>query len=493
MLLPYYSDESYDRTMQKTVDDDIVGKTVAHDIEEMASLLAKWYSEKHQDGLMVSIAGAWGAGKSTVAWALVNKLKENNELDLIVANENLLPFANINEAIRQFLSEFAADLKAQNIVNIDREIEKFIIDTTPAAEGYEMTMEVGPVSIKRNFSNSQRIKYEERLVRAFSKIQNRGRHVIIVLDDIDRLRPDEVMAVLRMAEKLRTLPGVIVVLPMYRNVVLNAVDKQLEIGEINAGVFLRKLSDYAISIENPIKDLEESFKVALRETLDDPDADRLWGVGDTRKTVTYVDLLWALFVHIAVFGGAVEFAQGETIARKQVTAPSRSKYLNSLMQFMHDTAHNDRAAIKSLGPHPVYDNAGRLSRFGDRWSSLRTSQNGVWKDQLTEFLGYGPAASVVTTHPEVIELLQHQTSIQFADNIKEKERQQHIPIFIEILMSLIDASDNESYVQDNYKHRDVKQLAHIIGYEFKDADLSVRDEDVIAQLFDMTKRIIDIF
>src|SRR5690606_35885467 len=152
----------------------------------------------------------------TAAWALINELDKDLPDHFVVIDRSLLPFGSVNESISTFLNDFATVLKNENLVDISNEIDQFILESTPAVEKLGVTASLGPISLSKNFGKSRNALNTNTLIDKFRRLRAKSKAIIIILDDLDRLRPNEVVDVLRMVEKLRVLPGVVVMLPMFK-------------------------------------------------------------------------------------------------------------------------------------------------------------------------------------------------------------------------------------------------------------------------------------
>lgn len=497
-----FDGESYEELKQKTLEG-ISGEKLKQELAFFKSNITDLSTGNQKGsldkrGFVVALNGAWGTGKSTAAWALINELDKDLPDHFIVIDRSLLPFGSVNESISTFLNDFATVLKNENLVDISSEIDQFILESTPVVEKLGVTASFGPISLSKNFGKSRNALNTNTLIDKFKRLRTKSKAIIIVLDDLDRLRPSEVVDVLRMVEKLRVLPGVVVLLPMFKKIINEAIKNDLHLDGPSAATFMRKLTDAEINIENDIEDLKSSFSETLKELLGDKDQKRTWGVGKTRE-IQLSDLVWALLLHIMVISETISTANStENPNANLLISNSNSNYLQKMTDLFRESSYEPRQRPSVEHPYPVWINSGgeKMTSIGARWQGIR-DRNGNWLGELNELLGWGNNASVVTTDESVINSLRSAVEVEFTkdgeDSIKAKEEASHMPIFIEVFMQLAETTDSEPLLTENYKRRDINILARKIVPELKGMTLDSRDEDAMRQLFEFVKSKYDQF
>lgn len=498
-----FDGESYDDLKQKSFDS-IHGEKLKQELKYFKSNftdLARGEQKNSLDkrGFVVAINGAWGTGKSTATWALINELDKALPDHFTVIDRSLLPFGSVNESISTFLSDLATVLKNENLIDISSEIDQFILESTPAVEKIGVTASFGPLSLSKSFGKSRNALNTTTLVDKFKKLRRKSKAVIIVLDDLDRLRPSEVVDVLRMVEKLRVLPGVIVMLPMFKKIINEAIKNDLSLDGPSAATFMRKLTDAELNIENDIEDLKSSFNTTLKELLNDSDQTRTWGVGSVTKSIQLSDLIWSLLVHVMIISETISKASSTDNPNPSLLiGNANSNYLQKMTDLFRESSYGQRLHLSVEHPYPVWVNNGgeKLTSIGERWPGIR-GRNNDWLGELNELLRWGNSASAVTTDETVINSLRSTTSIEFTkdgdENIQAKEAASHIPIFIQVFMPLTQATDSEPLLTENYKRRDINILARKIAPELKNMTLESRDEDAMRQVFEFVKSKYDQF
>jgi Cdc6-like AAA superfamily ATPase len=194
---------SQEETRKYTVDK-LSGNDLQEEVRNQAKQLEELVASDHftQRGALLVVEGSWGAGKTTVTWALINlleeKLKESGNAPVFIFKNqsSLLPFGSSSESIRVFLTGLAQDLWEENLFDVRKDIQRSILEVAPPEDGqYNVSTHLGPLNVSKNigqslfvFQNSERIKAK------FRSLAKSNGIVILVLDDIDRLRPNEIVS-----------------------------------------------------------------------------------------------------------------------------------------------------------------------------------------------------------------------------------------------------------------------------------------------------------
>lgn len=490
--------ESYDELKQKTfsdIDGEDLKKELAHFKSSIGDLSGGGQKNSlDKRGFVISINGAWGAGKSTATWALINEIVNASSGNFIVIDRSLLPFGSVNESISTFLNDFATILRNENLIDITSEIDQFILESTPETDIVGVTASFGPVSLSRSFGRTRNALNTNTLINKFKKLCEKSKSIVIVLDDLDRLRPSEIVDILRMVEKLRVLPGVIVLLPMFKSVINKAIASALSMDEPSAATFLRKLTDAEINVDNNINDLKTSFNIRLRALLGDKDKKRKWGIGTDIEEVQLSNLVWAILLHIMIISETVSKFSGASDTSAMIAlSSSNSDYLQKMVNIFQASSYKANGQSTVNNPYPVWTTrlgGEKLTSIGQRWQSIR-DQNNNWMGELNQLLDWSNSASVVTTDDSIVDELKTRVSVDFTktgvDSIQEKEKKSKIPIFVKVFLPLLNETENEPLLTENYKRRDINIIAHRLAPEVKALQLSKVDEEAMRTLFELIK------
>lgn len=187
-------------------------------------------------GLVLSIEGSWGSGKTSTL-AMMQAILQSNRPAPVIVHFNPWLVGDRDALLRQFLTRIAAEVKLEDRSadgkKVARELKAYskvfdFIRLVPGAEPWASLVKtvietageaVGAVSThKAPDLEAQKSKVEEAL-REYS------RPIVVFIDDMDRLFPLEVFEMVRIIKAVGDLPNVGYVLawdPVYVSGALNA-------------------------------------------------------------------------------------------------------------------------------------------------------------------------------------------------------------------------------------------------------------------------------
>jgi len=174
--------------------------------------LATWVrAAPTQEGFVIGLTGRWGSGKTSVLNLLASELEGEAT---IVRFEPWL-FSSADQLVGRFFDEISRQLVSGSLKKVGRRLARYGAAVSPAAQ-----LVVGPagqllaapgriVDASEPSASTQRRDLRAALLKKQTRI-------VVMVDDIDRLRPDETMEVLRLVKLVADLPGVVYVLPYDR-------------------------------------------------------------------------------------------------------------------------------------------------------------------------------------------------------------------------------------------------------------------------------------
>lgn len=230
-------------------------------------------------GMVVGIYGPWGSGKSTVL-NFIEKLVEQDShsrpdaegiADVIVLRFNPWWFSGREDLLRRFFVELsrAINKKAPKLVSVSRaarnlaaavsKIQGFATDPLAkvAVEGALVAIQAAEqllepstdvCSLKRDLD---------------AALAAEVRRVLVLVDDVDRLPPQEMLDVFQLLKSVGDLTGVTYVLALDRAVVANALSKTF--GGFGEG-YLDKIVQVPFELPPPTDD---ALRAQLFASLDD--------------------------------------------------------------------------------------------------------------------------------------------------------------------------------------------------------------------------------
>lgn len=415
-------------------------------------------------GYVVAFNGLWGSGKTTATWAVINEVKktlkanENKEKIEVVDKEFLL-FGNASESISSFLREFAYKLWTAGFVDVRDDIEQFILEVTPANDsGYMVTAGAGPFSISRPIKPKQKDTTSDIIKTKFLKLAGSHKVVVLVLDDLDRLKPEEIVQLMRMVEKLRKIPRIIIILPVYQAIITEAFKTELNLAPVAAPTFVRKLIDYSVNLTNGLNDLKTLFESHF--TGDDIEAFR-----EALGGVSVGDMCWWILLHVLITHEAVDFIEQGSDANKaaqEAFSTNASPYLARLRYMIdrHQNIKQAEAEIKALPTHFKEENKELFRPFGQHYGFLVSNRpaDDVLV-QLREISNVDNAMMQICTDPEIEAQVKAGEQVDF---VADKMAQSHTTALQEVFINTLQQSGDEPYMTSKYKLREVDQLARLV-------------------------------
>jgi predicted KAP-like P-loop ATPase len=183
------------------------------------------------DGLVLALYGPWGSGKSTVLSYVSHYLEHQPEGDLpAVVTFNPWWFSGQENLARAFLGQLQAVLptKSEKFKRLGDLLGDFaegiggLIDLSGMTGGAagKLGKLIGMVT-KRKPKDVPALKSE------ISKIlREAGKRILVVIDDIDRLTPEETRQLFTVIKALADFPNVVYLLAFDRDVAAQAIEQQ---------------------------------------------------------------------------------------------------------------------------------------------------------------------------------------------------------------------------------------------------------------------------
>lgn len=220
----------------------IVGKSLSEDSLDRQSFAEKvvqlMESVTAEAGLVVSIEGAWGCGKTSLL-AMVEELLKIQPQDMrpIVVHFNPWIIGERDALLRQFLARIASAVKHTDYVKQGKQVAKRIKTYSKAFDVLKFVPGVEPwFSILKSvaetagrageaFLDYKTPDIEAHKVALEESLKNFPRKIIVIIDDIDRLYPTEVYEMVRIIKAVGNLPHVGYVLAWDEKYICSALGK----------------------------------------------------------------------------------------------------------------------------------------------------------------------------------------------------------------------------------------------------------------------------
>jgi ABC-type branched-subunit amino acid transport system ATPase component len=159
--------------------------------------------------IVVAIEGEWGSGKTSVLNMVAHTLKQHAEKPLVIALDSWL-LAGSDAVVQTFLTQFAAALGKDNLSeSAEKAADKVIrfsrlltpIRLIPGIDPYASMLQNVLDSVgagAKAYAEISKLDIQKSKVEVAAALKETGRAIVIILDDLDRLDPEETRQVFRL-------------------------------------------------------------------------------------------------------------------------------------------------------------------------------------------------------------------------------------------------------------------------------------------------------
>jgi hypothetical protein len=223
----------------------------------------------NESGLVVSLEGSWGSGKSSVL-AMVEELLQELPPDErpVVVHFNPWLIGDRDALLRQFLSSMTKQVRladhAKDGKKVAKELKTYakafdILKFIPGAEPWVTMVKSVVESMGETVDSVAEYKtpdIEERKLALEKALRKYSRRIVVLIDDIDRLFPNEVFEMVRIIKAVGDLPNVGYVLAWDSAYVSAALEKLTV-------PFASTYLDKVVQVRLPIPSLSFSKRIEL--------------------------------------------------------------------------------------------------------------------------------------------------------------------------------------------------------------------------------------
>ena len=220
-------------------------------------------------GLVISIEGAWGSGKTSLLAMLEELLNaEPSEQRAVIVHFNPWLIGDRDALLRQFLASIAKAVKLTDHTKEGRRVAKElktyskafdVLKLLPGAEPWASIIK----SVVESVSNASEAVFnyktpdiEARKVALENALHQFPQRIVVLLDDLDRLYPAEAYEMVRIIKAVGDLPNVGYVLAWDEKYVSAALDK------LNVP-FAATYLDKVVQVRLPVPPLSFPQRIAL--------------------------------------------------------------------------------------------------------------------------------------------------------------------------------------------------------------------------------------
>lgn len=211
------------------------------------------------DGYTIGINGPWGSGKSTILYFIEHYLEEYESSPAVV-RFNPWWFSGEADLLDKFLTEIAVTLESEDgfpdirsqmakLSNALSQVPFETITSVPAGRGFAALASV----LEEEAEGIEDLK--ETIESELDEVE---RNIIVVIDDIDRLTPEEIVQMFQIIKNIADFPNTIYVLAFDQTIVADSLKKEANVGD--GDEYIEKIVQLPLHIpEHRAGALEELF------------------------------------------------------------------------------------------------------------------------------------------------------------------------------------------------------------------------------------------
>lgn len=208
--------------------------------------------------LVVALSGKWGSGKTSVLNMLTEKLKGFDPKPMVVRFNPWL-YGDIDQLITMFFRELATRLAKTDHRNAG-EIASKLLHTAGLVVGFANSsagelLKAGAETVDKLKEESSLEDERDKIDSALSEMDQR---LVVLIDDVDRLEPKSVQAVMKLLRLTADFTNTTYVVAFDRRIVREALEEQ---GVPDGAAYLEKI--FQVSFDLPLPDESELDRILL--------------------------------------------------------------------------------------------------------------------------------------------------------------------------------------------------------------------------------------
>jgi KAP family P-loop domain len=320
------------------IEEDRLGRT------QFATRLARQIELAPRSGFVVALAGPWGSGKTSVLRMVERRLTESQPLAnpaRIVVSFNPWLVSGSEQLVSQFVGELAGALPkvlgASRGTRAATRLQHYAqgLQTLERAPGIGWAFQLFGALMSeagRRVDDSPDTLLETRK-QARDALEDLDVHVVVLVDDVDRLQDVEIRELMRMIKLVGDFPNVTYLLAFDRKVVQSALDTQ----GTDGGEYLEKIVQIEYRLPEPPPEMLEALLLdGINRAIQDVPQHRL---DRPRWEAVYAGIVHPLISrprHVRRFANALPLAvdlAGEEVDIVDVVALTA---LQTLLPEFHD-------------------------------------------------------------------------------------------------------------------------------------------------------------
>jgi predicted KAP-like P-loop ATPase len=192
--------------------------------KQLASALLSF---RQMESLVVGLFGPWGSGKSTIINFLTEHLENQADTDKpIIFSFNPWLFSTHEDLVQLFLHELGVVLKQKDFSKVAEALENFSDALTEGLNTFQIPI-IAPLckGFISLFSSKWKKSLNDKKEAANKALLKSNKKIIVILDDVDRLTPEEIRLVFKLIKAICDFSNIIYIVSFDKQVVVDALNK----------------------------------------------------------------------------------------------------------------------------------------------------------------------------------------------------------------------------------------------------------------------------
>jgi predicted KAP-like P-loop ATPase len=214
------------------------------------------------DGFVVAIYGPWGSGKTTLLNFIFHYFQQAApEEQPIIVPFNPWWFSGQEKLAKHFFDQLQASLAASNVVtgSLAEKLSDFASIVSEMPESIHIPyISIGKIAVeftpmKPAIKNVVNLKME-----IAEELGKQSRRIFVTVDDIDRLKPEEIRQIFGLIKSIADFPNIVYLLTFDKRVVIEALRESQGISGEN---YLEKIVQFPFEL--PLPDQHSLYSILL--------------------------------------------------------------------------------------------------------------------------------------------------------------------------------------------------------------------------------------
>jgi predicted KAP-like P-loop ATPase len=201
---------------------------------------------KPHDGFVIAVYGPWGSGKTTLLNFVTHHLSHANENEKpIIVNFNPWWFSGHEDLAMRFFYQLQAVLSKGkfSMSDLTKQIADFADTLSDIPIPYASTGKVISKLIRARPKDVNELK--NNIARS---LKEQDKKILVTIDDIDRLTPEEIRQIFRVVKAIADFPNIIYLMTFDKNIAINALS---EPNGLSGEEYLEKIVQLPLELPPP--------------------------------------------------------------------------------------------------------------------------------------------------------------------------------------------------------------------------------------------------